>query len=84
MKIIGFGVIAALALAGCSMESKTVEQSTAPSAGAAPMSYPAHNMAEFDAAATAADDTCYKQHDLERAKYVDRTFETANFECVPR
>jgi hypothetical protein len=57
MKMIGFGLAAALALAGCSMESKTVEQSTAPSAGPqAALSYPAHNMAEFDSAMQQADD----------------------------
>ena len=78
------GVVAVLALAGCSMETKTVE-STAPAAGAAaPMTYPAHNMAEFDAAMTAADDHCYKQEDLRRAHYVDRTLEEAHFECAAR
>lgn len=84
MKIIGLGVLAALAVAGCSMETKTVEQSTNPSAGAAPLSYPARNMAEYDAAAAQADDWCYKQHDLDRAVYVDRTFDTAHFECTAR
>lgn len=77
-------VAAVLALAGCTMETKTVEQSTAPSAGAAPLTYPAHNMAEFDTAMAAADDHCYKQEDLRRAHYVDRTLEEARFECADR
>jgi hypothetical protein len=77
-------IAALLALAGCSMETKTVEQSTAPSAGAAPLTYPAHNMAEFDTAMAAADDHCYKQEDLRRAHYVDRTLEDAHFECAAR
>ena len=86
MKIIGLSLAAtaALALVGCTMETKTVEQSTAPSAGGAPLSYPATNMAEYDAAAAQADDWCYKQHDLDRAIYVDRTFDTARFECTAR
>jgi hypothetical protein len=83
MKTIGLGLIAALALAGCSMESKTVEQSTNPSAGAAPLTYSARNMVEFDSAKTQADDWCYHNH-LERAAYVDRTLDTAHFECASR
>jgi glutamine cyclotransferase len=82
MKMIGLGLAAALALAGCSMESKTVEQSTAPSAGPqAALSYPAHNMAEFDSAVQQADDHCYKGEDLRRAHYLDRDLETAHFAC---
>lgn len=84
MKTIVLCAVAALALAACSTETKTVEQSTSPAAGAAPMSYPAHNMAEFDSAMQQADDSCYKGHNLERAKYVDRTLETASFECVAK
>jgi PBP1b-binding outer membrane lipoprotein LpoB len=86
MKIIALGLVAAFALAGCSMESKTVEQSTTPSAGPtqAALSYPAHNMAEYDSAMQQADDHCYKQEDLRRAHYVDRDFETAHFECQYR
>jgi PBP1b-binding outer membrane lipoprotein LpoB len=84
MKTIALSVAVALALAGCSMETKTVEQSTNPAAGAAPMSYPAHNMSEFDSAMQQADDSCYKGHDLERAKYVDRTLETASFACAAK
>ena len=83
MKIIALGLVAAFALAGCSMESKTVEQSTTPSAGPtqAALSYPAHNMAEYDSAMQQADDHCYKGEDLRRAHYLDRDLETAHFAC---
>lgn len=85
MKIIGIGLIAvAAALAGCTMETQTVEQSTSPAAGEPPLSYPAQNMAEFDTAMNTADEYCYEQRDLMRARYVDRTWETARFECVER
>ena len=83
MKTIGLGVVAALALAGCSMQSKTVEQSTSPAAGPAPLTYPAHNMAEFDKARQEADDHCYKQEKLLRAHYVDRTVDEVRFDCAP-
>jgi hypothetical protein len=39
-------------------------------------------MAEYDAAEQAADDICCKKNDLKRAKYVDRTIDTVNFECA--
>jgi PBP1b-binding outer membrane lipoprotein LpoB len=84
MKTLAVCIVAALALAGCSTQTATVEQSTSPAAGAEPLAFPAHNMAEFDAAMGEADDYCYKQNDLRRAHYVDRTFETARFECAPR
>jgi len=81
----GIGIVALLVLAGCSTETKTVEQSTAPSAGAAaPMAYPAHNMVEFDTAMASADDHCYKQENLMRAHYVDRTPDEAHFTCAAR
>ena len=80
MKTIAIGLIAAAAaLAGCTASSP--EQTMAPAAGQ-PLTYPAHNMGEFEAARTEADDYCYKKNDLKRAKYVDRTIDTVNFECV--
>ena len=69
--------VAALALAGCE-----VHQAAAPAAAPPPMPYPVKNMAEYDAAEQAADDICYKKNDLKRAKYVDRTIDTVNFECA--
>jgi hypothetical protein len=78
------GVAAAIALAGCSMQTETVEESTSPAPWRPPLTYDAHNMAEFDAAMIAADDYCYKENDLKRARYADRTFEAARFECVER
>jgi hypothetical protein len=84
MKTIAIGLIsAAAALAGCTASSTSPEQAMAPAAGA-PLTYPAHNMGEFEAARTEADDYCYKQNDLKRAVYTSRTFETANFECASR
>jgi hypothetical protein len=83
MKTIAIGLIAAAALlAGCTASSTSPEQATAPAAGA-PLTYPAHNMVEFEAASE-ADDYCYKKNDLRRAVYVNRTYETANFECAAR
>src|SRR5262245_20652941 len=62
MKTIAIGLIAAAAaLAGCTASSP--EQSMAPAAGQ-PLTYPAHNMGEFEAARTEADDYCYKKSDL--------------------
>jgi hypothetical protein len=84
MKTLTLGVVAAIALAGCTMQSKTVEQSTSPAAGPATMSYPAHNMAEFDKAKLEAEDQCYKQQKLLHAHYVDRTLDEARFDCMPR
>jgi hypothetical protein len=85
MRTIGIGVLViAATVAGCTASSSSPEQAMAPAAGAEPLSYPAQNMTEFDAAMNQADDWCYKQNDLRRAKYVDRTFETARFECAPR
>jgi hypothetical protein len=72
------GIVAALALVGCETHQAT------PSAAPVPVAYPAKNMSEFDAAQQAADDNCYKKNDLKRAQYVDRTFDSANFECVSR
>ena len=83
MRAFIFGATATLALAGCTVENSTVEQSTNPAAGPAPLSYSARNMAEFDSAKEQADAWCYKNH-LERAAYVDRTPDTAHFECAPR
>lgn len=73
-------MIAAM-IAGCTASSSP-EQSTNPAGGAEPLIYPAHNMAEFESARNEADDFCYKKNDLKRARYLDRTFEAATFECV--
>lgn len=84
MKTIAIGLIAAAAaLAGCTASSTSPEQATAPAAGQ-PLTYPAHNMGEFEAARTEADDYCYKKNDLKRAAYASRTFETASFECASK
>ena len=66
------GIVALAALvAGCTASSSnSPEQSTNPAAGGPGLTYPAHNMAEFDAAMIAADDHCYKEEDLKRAQYV--------------
>ena len=78
MKSIFVCVVAALALGGCE-----AHQAAAPAAAAPPMPYnPVMNMAEYDAAEQAADDICFKKNDLKRAKYVDRTIDTVNFECA--
>jgi hypothetical protein len=77
MKAIGFFVLAAVALAGC---GGTAEQAASPPP--VPMSYPAKNMAEFDAAEAQAWDTCYKKSDLQGVKYVDRTYDEVRFECT--
>jgi hypothetical protein len=85
MKIIGLGFAAALALAGCTTQTETTEQSMAPAAGPeATLTYPANNMGEFEAARMAADNHCYKEEDLRRAQYVDRTADEAHFECAAR
>jgi hypothetical protein len=55
----------------------------APAAGP-PLTYPAHNMGEFEAANAEADNYCYKKNDLKRAVYASRTFETASFVCAAR
>ena len=82
MKTIAIGLIAAAAaLAGCTASSP--EQSMAPAAGQ-PLTYPAHNMGEFEAARTEADDYCYKKNDLKRAVYASRTLEAASFECAAK
>jgi ABC-type glycerol-3-phosphate transport system substrate-binding protein len=84
MKTIAIGLIAAAAaLAGCSGSSPSPEQAMAPAAGP-PLTYPAHNMGEFDAANAEADNYCYKKNDLKRAVYASRTFETASFVCAAR
>jgi hypothetical protein len=84
MKTIAIGLIAmAAVLAGCAASSTSPEQAMAPAAGE-PLSYPAHNMSEFEAARSEADDYCYKKSDLKRAAYVSRTYETASFECVSK
>ncbi|MCI0429490.1 MAG: hypothetical protein L0210_02960 [Rhodospirillales bacterium] len=84
MKTIAIGLIAAAAaLAGCTASTTSPEQAMAPAAGE-PLTYPANNMGEFEAARSEADDYCYKKNDLRRAVYVSRTFETANFECVSK
>ena len=80
---IGIVVIAAL-VAGCTASSTSPEQSMKPAAGGPGLTYPAHNMAEFDTAMNNAEDHCYKEENLTHAKYVDRTAETAHFECAPR
>jgi ABC-type glycerol-3-phosphate transport system substrate-binding protein len=83
MKTIAIALMAAAAaLAGCAASSP--EQATAPAAGLPPLTYPAHNMGEFEAARTEADDYCYKKNDLKRAAYASRTFETASFECASK
>jgi hypothetical protein len=82
MKTIAIGLIAAAAaLAGCTASSP--EQTMAPAAGQ-PLTYPAHNMGEFEAARTEADDYCYKKNDLKRAVYASRTLESASFECAAK
>jgi ABC-type glycerol-3-phosphate transport system substrate-binding protein len=84
MKTIAIGLIAAAAaLAGCSASSPSPEQAMAPAAGP-PLTYPAHNMGEFEAANTDADNYCYKKNDLKRAVYASRTFETASFVCASK
>jgi hypothetical protein len=83
MKTIAIGLIAAAALlAGCTASSSP-EQAMAPAAGD-PLTYPATNMGEFEAARSEADDYCYKKNDLKRAVYVSRTYETAKFDCASK
>jgi hypothetical protein len=84
MKTRVFGGVAALTLAACSMQTETVEESTNPAAGQPPLTFPANNMTEFQAAMNLADDYCYKQRDLMRARYLDRTPDGVRFECVER
>ena len=83
---IAIGIIAVAAMVvGCTASSSNgPEQSMQPAAGGPGLTYPAHNMAEFDTAMNNADDHCYKEENLARAHYVDRDFETAHFECSPR
>lgn len=79
MKVIGLclSVVATIALAGCG----TAKQVASPAP--TPMSYPAKNMAEYDAAEAEAWDTCYKKSDLQGVRYVDRTYDDVRFECTP-
>jgi len=82
MKTIAIGLIAAAAvLAACTASSP--EQATAPAAGQ-PLTYPAHNMSEFESAQAQAEDYCYKKNDLQHAVYASRTYETASFECAAK
>lgn len=84
MKTIAIGLIAAAAaLAGCAASSPSPEQAMAPAAGP-PLTYPAHNMGEFEAARTEADNYCYKKNDLKRGVYASRTYETASFVCASK
>jgi hypothetical protein len=78
MKAIGFFIVAALALSSCAGHKANPPPEQTPAA------YPAKNMSEFDASAQTADDHCYKDENLMRAKYVDRTIDTANFVCAGR
>src|SRR5262245_56614621 len=86
MKIIGIAFFAATAvLIGCTTETKTVEQSTAPSAGGEMLTYTVHNMADFDDAKLTADQTCKKAGVNSTAHYVDRTMaptgDPVRFQC---
>ena len=78
MKAILFCVIAVFLVSGC--ESHKANPPTAQ----APIAYPAKNMADYDASAQKADDHCYKDENLMRAQYVDRTLDNVNFQCVAR
>lgn len=78
MKAICLCVVAAFVISGCAGHKAN------PPEAQAPIAYPAKNMAEFDASAASADDHCYKAENLMRAQYMDRTLESANFECVAR
>jgi len=88
MKIVGIAFIAATAvLIGCTTETKTVEQSTAPSAGGDMMTFTVHNMDDFDAAKLKANQACTKSGMNSYAHYVDRTMsptgDTVRFQCRP-
>jgi hypothetical protein len=64
-------VVAAAALAGCTVEHTTVEETTAPAAGGKMLTFEVHNMADFDAAKSKAESTCRAQYGAP-AHYVDR------------
>jgi len=82
MKTIAIGLIAAAAaLAACTASSP--EQATAPAAGQ-PLTYPAHNMGEYEAARAQAEAYCYKQNDLKHAVYASRTYDNVSFECAAK
>ena len=86
MKIAGIAFIAATAvLIGCTAQTKTVEQSTAPSAGGDMMTFTVHSMADFDSAKLKADQTCKERGMAMAAHYVDRTpsenGDTVRFQC---
>ncbi|HUL07233.1 MAG TPA: hypothetical protein VLV76_12935 [Candidatus Acidoferrum sp.] len=78
MKAICLCVVAALVVSGCAGHKAN------PPTAQAPIAYSAKNMAEFDASAAKADDHCYKDENLMRAQYMDRTLDSANFQCVAR
>ena len=78
-------VMAAVAIAGCTVEHTTVEESTAPAAGGKMLTYEVRSMADFDAAKSTAESTCRAQYGAP-AHYVDRvigpTGDTVRFECT--
>jgi len=78
-------VVAAAALAGCTVKHTTVEESTAPSAGGKVLTYEVRNMTDFDAAKSMAESTCRSQYGG-AAHYLDRTpgpnGDTVRFECA--
>ena len=78
MKAILLCVVAVFLVSGCAGHKAV------PPEAQAPIAYPAKNMDEFVASAKKADDHCYKDEKLMRAQYVDRTLDSANFQCVPR
>jgi hypothetical protein len=85
MKIAVPMLIAAGVLAGCTVKSTTVEESTAPGASGKLLSYEVHNMSDFDAAKNQAESTCRAQYGGV-ARYVDRTVtptgDIVRFECT--
>jgi hypothetical protein len=82
---IGIVVAAAVLLAGCTIESKTVEQSAEPTAGGKILTFEVRSMSDFDAAKSKAESVCRSQYGAP-AHYVDRvpgpTGDTVRFECT--
>ena len=81
---IGIGIVAVAAmLAGCTVSSSNGPEETMKPAAGAPLTYDARTMVEFDASKDQADKWC-RANEGEPAHYVDRTPETARFECAPK
>jgi len=82
----GLGMLVlAAALAGCTVESTTVEESATPSAGGNVLTFEVRDMTDFDAAKSRAESVCRSQYGGV-AHYLDRTpgpnGDTVRFECA--